>query len=237
MSEKTLKEKLQQLEEELLALGGLVEGMLLQSVDLLKRCDLDGLERVGDDERQIREKRLAIEMGCLQLIATRLPRDGDLRTAVATVEIATELERMGEHAKQVARANSLTTEHHLRRPLIGIHRLATEVQALLSRVMTAFAQRDVVLARTVFVDAQRADDRYKEVHQELLAVMNRRARVANQAIYLARAAYNLRRAAERATAICEWVVFIVVGTMEQAPPGQSQYTTEEHAWQQQTIAD
>jgi phosphate uptake regulator len=57
------------------------------------------------------------------------------------------------------------------------------------------------------------DDQYRQVYQELLVEMNSRPRTANQAIYLSRAAYHLKRAADRVTGICEWVMFIVTGTM------------------------
>jgi phosphate transport system protein len=215
MPEQSLNGNLQTLQDELTVLGSLVETMLLESVDLLQRCDLDGLEQLGDDERRIREKRLSIEMGCLSLISVQKPKDSELRTAVAMVEIASDLERIGEHAKKVARANCLTLEQHLRKPMMSIHRLANQVQAMLNRVLVAFDQRDVQAAQKVFDDVQKAEDLYRETYHELLAVMNSRPRTANQAIYLSRAAYNLKRAAERVAGISEWVMFIVVGTMQE----------------------
>lgn len=218
MSGQALDADLQHIQDEVIALGGLVETMLLESVDLLQRCDLESLEWLNHDERQIRENRLAIEMGCLQLIASQRPKDDELRLAVAMIEIASELERVGEHAKRVARANCLTVEHHLRRPLAGIHRLASEVQAQLTHVLEAFAERDLVLAQVAFAAAADTDRHYEETYQELLEVMKERPRVVSQAIYLSRAAYNLKRAAERISGICEWVVFTVVGTMEELQP-------------------
>jgi phosphate transport system protein len=218
MSGQSLHADLQRMQDEVMALGGLVEAMLLEAVDLLQRCDLDSLERLADDERQIREQRLAIEMGCLQLVANQRPRDVELRSAVAMIEIASELERVGEHAKKVARANCLTVDHHLRRPLAGIHRLASEVQALLSQVLEAFAQQDLALAQAAFAAAHKTDLQYEKTYQELLTVMKERPRVVSQAIYLSRAAYNMKRAADKITGICEWVVFTVVGTLEELQP-------------------
>jgi phosphate transport system protein len=218
VAEQTVSGDLQDLRDELIALGGIVEATLLHSVDLLKRCDLDGLERVGDDEQRICERRLAIEMGCMHLIVTQWPKDHALRTAVALVEIALELERIGGYAKRVARANSLTLDHHLRKPLVSIHHLATEVQAMLDKALASFVRCDVAEARSVFCDAERLDALYRKVYQELVVVMGTSPRLATQAIYLSRAAYNLKRAGERVTAIAEWVVFAVVGTMGDAHP-------------------
>ena len=116
-------------------------------------------------------------------------------TTVGSYQAA--LERVGEHAKAVARANYLTVEHHLRKPLAGIRRLAVGIQAMLDRVLAAFVQRDLSLAQSVLGDAREFEARYAQVYQELLGVMNNHPRVVNQAIYLSRAAYNLRRAADR----------------------------------------
>lgn len=214
-SEQALAARLTQLQDELMALGGLVEALLIESADLLQRSNLDSLEQLTDDEREIREKRRAIEMECLHLITALRPRDKDLRSAVAIVEIASELEGIGEYAGRVARANGLVLAHELRRPMTSIHRQATRVQGMLNRVLTAFSQRDMGLAQSVVAEASRVESEHKQVYQELLGVMNSRPRLANQAIYVARAAHNLKQAAERIAAINEWVVFTILGTMEE----------------------
>jgi phosphate transport system protein len=134
------------------------------------------------------------------------------------MEIATELERIGEHAKAVARANYLTVEHHLRKPLAGIQRLAVSVQAMLGRVLAAFVQRDPSVAQLVLGDVQEFEACYAQVYQELLGVMSNHPRAVNQAIYLSRAAYNLRRATDRVSGITEWVVFVVAGGMDRRLP-------------------
>jgi phosphate transport system protein len=207
------KEKLQQLEEEVLALGTLVEGQLIEAADLLHGSDLEALERLGDEGRQVHKKRLAIEMGCLSLIASRRPLDWELRPLVAMVEIAAELERLADHAQRVARANYLTADPQLRKPLASLHRLASKVQALLDGALAAFARRDTVAARSVATQVQETESLYLQVRHDLLAIMKSKPRIANQAIFLSRSAYNLRRAAERVAGICEWVVFIVEGSL------------------------
>lgn len=216
MSQQTLEQKVQQLQEEILALGGLVEGVLIESVDLLRQSDLDTLDRLNDHGHQIHRQRLAIEMGCLSLIATRRPQDDDLRRLAAMVEIAAELEHIGEHARRVARVNYLVVDHKLRRPVASIQRLARRVQAPLTRVLEAFVQSDMALTQMALAETQEVNALYEQAYEELLAVMRSKPRIANQAIYLSRAAYNLKRVAERVTGVCEWVVFAITGTMGQA---------------------
>ena len=206
-------EKLQQLEGEVLALGSLVEGLLIEAADLLRDGDLGALERLGDEARQVHRRRLAIEMGCLSLIASRRPLDGDLRSLVAIVEIAAELERLAGHAQRVARANYLTADPQLRRPLASLDCLAAEVQSLLDGALTAFASRDTAAAGRIAARTREVDGLYQRIRQDLLVVMRSKPRIANQAIFLSRSAYNLRRAAERVSGICEWVVFIVEGSL------------------------
>ena len=207
------KEKLQQLEKEVLALGSLVEGILIEAADLLHNSDLDALEKLGEEGRQAHKKRLAIEMGCLSLIASRRPLDNDLRPLVAMVEIAAELERISDHAQRVARANYLTADHQLRKPLASLKRLTTEVQSLLDGSLSAFAERDVAAALAVGAGTNQVESFYQQVRHELLEVMKSKPRIANQAIFLSRSAYNLRRAAERVAGISDWVVFTVEGSM------------------------
>ncbi len=207
------KEKTDELQEEVLALGNLVENLLIESADLVRGSDLEALERLGDEERQVHKKRLAIEMGCLSLIASRRPLDGELRPLVAMVEIAAELERMADHAQRVARANYLTADPQLRKPLASLHSLAAKVQSLLDDALSAFARRDVGAALTVASRTDEVESLYQLVRRDLLVVMKSKPRIANQAIFLSRSAYNLRRAAERVAGICEWVVFIVEGSL------------------------
>jgi phosphate transport system protein len=207
------KEKLRQLEEEVLALGNLVESLLIEAADLLHDSDLNALERLGDEGRLVHKKRLAIEMGCLSLIAGRRPLDGELRPLVAMVEIAAELERLADHARRVARTNYLTADHQLSKPLAGLHRLAARVQSLLDGAMAAFARRDPGAARAAAAGTGQIESLYQQVRRDLLAVMKSKPRIANQAIFLSRSAYNLRRAAERVASICEWVIFIAEGSL------------------------
>jgi phosphate transport system protein len=218
MSGQMVTDKLEQLEEQVLALGNLVEGILLEAADLLHDSDLGALERLNDEGRQVHKVRLAIEMSCLSLIAGRRPLEGELRSLVAMVEIAAELERLADHGRRVARANYLTADPQLRKPLASLHRLAAEVQSLLDGALTAFAQRDAGAARTVAAATREVESLYQRVRRDLLAVMKSKPRIANQAIFLSRSAYNLRRAAKRVAGVCEWVVFAVEGTPSAGEP-------------------
>jgi phosphate transport system protein len=208
----------QQLDEEVLSLGNLVEDIVISAADMLPRTEPDAMERLDDAVQQVHKGRLAIEMSCLSSIISRRPLDGQLRLFVAMIEIAAELERVADHGQRVARASHLGSDAQLRKPLASLHRLASEVQSLLDRALVAFAQRDADAARTVRAETQEIERPYQQVRDELLIVMKSQSSIANQAIYLSRAAYHLRRAAERAASICDWVVFAVEGSVGASEP-------------------
>ena len=226
-----MNETLQQLEDELQLLGRLVEGILIEAADILRDSDLDAMERLRGEVWQVHRKRLAIEMGCLSLIASHLPLDGGLQPLVAIMEIAAEMERLADHGHRVARANYLRSDLQLRQPLAGLHHLASEVRSLLDGALAAFAERDAGAARTVSAGIQEVESPYQQVRDELLIVAKSQPSIANQAIYLSRSAYNLRRAAERAASICDWVVFAAEGSFDrgeltrEAPFHQTQETS------------
>ena len=215
-----MNKTLQQLEDELQVRGRLVEGILIEAADSLRDSDLDAMERLRGEVWQVHRKRLAIEMDCLSLILNHRPLDGQLRLLAAIIQIAAEMERLADHGQRVARAYCLIAEHQLRKPLASLHRLASEVQSLLDRALAAFAERDAGAARTVSAATREVESPYQQVRGELLVVMKSQPSIANQAIYLSRAAYNLRRAAERAASICDWVVFAVEGSFDAGEPTQ-----------------
>lgn len=208
-------ERLQRLQDEVLVLGSMVEDALSESVELLKRRDLEGSKRLIANDRLINEKRFAIESECLVLLATQQPMAGDLRTLAAVLEIATELERIGDYAKGIARINLMMGEQPLLKPLIDIPRMAVKVRDMLHRALDAFVRRDVALARAIPTEDHEVDDLYNQVYRELLTYMMADPRTIDRATHLLWVAHNLERAADRVTNICERVIFTVTGEMKE----------------------
>src|ERR1035437_819390 len=103
MPRETLDRHIHQLEDEVLLLGSMVEQSMLDAVDTLKRRDIEAAHRIYDNDHVINEKRFAIENAILILIATQQPMAHDLRLLAAILEVDTELERMGDYAKGIAK--------------------------------------------------------------------------------------------------------------------------------------
>lgn len=214
---RSFKEEQQRLQNELLALGNLVEKALVTSVDALKRRDLTGSQQLIVLEQQIRKKRFAVEMDCLTLIATQRLSDRDMRAITAMLEIATELERIGAYAGDTARIPFMVIEQPLLALLVDVYGMAIKAQEMLQRAMQAFISRDLGLARAVLSEGREVDDLYNRLYRDLLGLVKGKSRkngsraVVNQARYLSRVARNLKRAADHVAAICQWGVFCVTG--------------------------
>jgi phosphate transport system protein len=215
MPRETFARELQRLEDDVLLLGSMVEQAISESVEILKRRDLEGARRLIAGDRAINEKRFAIEADCLVLIATQQPMASDLRTLAAVLEIATELERIGDYAKGIARINVMMGEQPLLKPLIDVPRMAAKVRDMLHRALDAFVRRDVALARAIPTEDHEVDDLYNQVYRELLTYMMADPRTIDRATHLLWVAHNLERAADRVTNICERVIFTVTGEMRE----------------------
>ena len=214
MTRETFDRKLQSLEDEVLVLGSLVENAIVQSVDLLKRRDIDGARRlIREDRRVINEKRFAIESDALKLIATQQPMAGDLRVIAAVIEIAHELERMGDYAKGIAKINVMMADEPLLKPLIDVPLMAEKARDMLHRALQAFVNRDVELARAIPREDDEVDALYNQVYRELLSLMMEKPRDIDRATYLLWVAHNLERTADRVANICERVIFTVTGEL------------------------
>jgi len=217
---------LQRLEDETLALGSMVENAIMESVEILKRRDMEGARRLIARDRRINEKRFAIEDEALSLIATQQPMARDLRTIAAVLDITHELERIGDYAKGIAKINLLIGEEPLVKPLIDVPLMATKAQDMLHRALDAFVRRDVDQARAIPAEDDEVDCLYNQIFRELIDYLLKDPNVSQGANYLLWVAHNLERSADRVTNICERVVFTVTGEVVElgsedaaSPPG------------------
>lgn len=214
------------LQNKTLALGSMVENAIVESVEILKRQDMESARRLIVQDRRINEKRFAIEDEALTLIATQSPMAGDLRTIAAVLDIAHELERIGDYAKGIARITLLIGRGSLVKPLVDIPLMAARARDMLHRALEAFVQRDVEQARAIPAEDDEVDYLYNQVFRELIDYLLKDPSVSEGANYLLWAAHNLERSADRVTNICERVVFTVTGEVVElgaedaaSPPG------------------
>ncbi|MBE9501831.1 MAG: phosphate signaling complex protein PhoU [Dehalococcoidia bacterium] len=221
MPRESFERHLGELQNEVLVLGFMAEKAIFHSVEALKQRDLAAAEQVIANDLQINQKRHDVEEKCIELIATQQPMAGDLRVIVAVLNIIVELERMADYAEGIAKITLMIGDEPPLKPLIDVPRMAEKARDMLRRSLSAFIGRDIEAAKQICVEDDEVDDLYDQVYRELLTFMIEDPRTITRATRLIWVAHNLERIADRVTNICERVVFMVTGKIEEI--GSSKY--------------
>jgi phosphate transport system protein len=211
MPRNAFNRELRQLEERLQELGRLVEEALVASVDALNRRDLEAARQLIEADRALNHRRYAIQEETLVVIATQQPMAGDLRTLAAVLEIATELERIGDYAKGIATITIRMGTEPFVKPLVDIPRMAEKARDMLHRALQAFFERNVEFARAIPLEDDEMDTLYDKIFRELISFIIADPRLVDRASFLIWVAHNLERAADRVVNICERVIFTATG--------------------------
>jgi len=213
--------KLREIQDDILAMGSMVSKATLRSIDALKNRDLGLAQQIIADDKKINQKRFEIEEKCIELIATQQPMASDLRIIVAVLSIITEIERIGDYAEGIAKIAIMIGDEPPLKPLIDIPRMAEQTVDMLRRSLDAFINRDAEAAKKISAEDDTIDHLYDQVFRELLTFMTEDPKTITRATRLIWVAHNLERSADRVTNICERVVFVVSGKMEEI--GASKY--------------
>lgn len=211
MARRTFDQQIQNLKDEILILGSMVEEATLSSVEALKRRDLDAARQIYEYDVNINDRRFAIENGILILIATQQPMARDLRLIAAMLEVITELERMGDYAKGIAKVTLRLGKTEFSIPHNEIRRMADLGIDMLHRALTAFIEQDARAASLIPEDDDKVDALYLHIYHHLVSEMIANPEVIDQANLLIWAIHNLERLADRVINICERTVFIKTG--------------------------
>jgi phosphate transport system protein len=217
----TFHKHLREIQDEILTMGSMVQKGITRSVVSLRNRDLIAAQQIIDEDALVNQKRYEIEERCIQLIATQQPMASDLRIIVAMLNIITELERIGDYAVGIARIVIIIGDEPPLKPLVDIPRMAEKTNDMLQRALEAFINRDAEAARNISAEDDEVDHLYDQIMRELLTFMVEDPKTITRATRLIWVAHNLERSADRVTNICERVVFIVTGRLEEI--GASKY--------------
>lgn len=208
---KSFEIEIRQLKDDILQLGSMVEQAILDSVESLKKRNIEASRKLYEMDSQINARRFAIEEQVMIAIATQQPAARDLRLLASILEVAGELERIGDYAKGVAKVNILLGDQPLMKPLVDIPLMAKKCADMLHRSLTAFINEDVEAARLIPQEDDEVDVLYNQVYRDLMAFVMSDAKCIEPANRLMWVAHNLERASDRVTNICERTIFIVTG--------------------------
>jgi len=211
----TFDRDLGRLQEDLLRMGGLVQAALRQSIEALGARSVTLADEVISGDNATDALHLELEERCLQLMATQQPMAKDLRMIAAVWAMSIDLERMGDHAEDIARITRRIAEQPLLKPLLDIPRMAGLVGEMLSEGLDAFVARDAARAERMAAKDDGVDHLYAQVFRELLTYMLEDPRNTQRATHLLMVAQALERMGDHATNIAERVIYMVTGTLKE----------------------
>jgi phosphate transport system protein len=214
----TLERELEHIRSDILRMGSQVERAIERSVEALKKRDPELAQQIINDDVEINDLRYSIEEECLELIATQQPAASDLRMVIAATHIAVELERMADHAEGTAELVKRIADTPLLKPLIDLPLMAQAAIEMIHAALDAFIAYDAEAARKVAERDDEIDTLYQQVFRELLTYMLEDPRNISRATYLLWVAHNLERIGDRVTNVCERVIFMTTGRLQELQP-------------------
>ena len=213
------EEQLKHIQDEVLLIGSLVEKTIHRSVQSLSDRNIELAHQVIADDDEIDVRQHELEEFCIDVIARQQPMAGDLRMIVTGLQVASELERIGDYAEGIAKISVRMGDEPPLKPLIDIPRMAEISVDMLRRSLTALNTRDDAIARQVWQDDDQVDQLNEQVFRELVTYMLQDPRNIERATLLMWVSHNLERVADRATNVAERVIYLATGLI--ATEGQS----------------
>ena len=226
---KSFQEELDGIAASIAQMGGLTEAQLAGAMESMARRDIQLAERTVQDDRRIDAIESEIEARAVRIIALRQPMASDLREAISAMKISSDLERIGDLAKNIAK-RTLVIQGDFETParlIQGISRMGRLAQGQLKQVLDAFSNRDAQAAMEVWRRDEEIDEMYNSVFRELLTYMMEDPRTIGVCTHLLFIAKNIERIGDHATNIAETIRYAVTGerTEDARPKGDKTSTT------------
>jgi len=199
------------LEQGIVGLAVRVKGVIARAVAALAAMDADAGREIVAGDRVIDDLEAQLERECLRLIALQQPVAGDLRTIGAALRILIDLERIADHASDIARTAVRLQGEGLLKPLVDIPRMAELAQDMVARAVDAYVRRDAAAARALVEVDDEVDHLFSQIFRDLVALMGRRPEAVRQGTHLLFVASHLERIADHATNLAEAVIYAVTG--------------------------
>lgn len=211
MVRRTFHDELENLQERILKMGGMVEEAISLAVESLLEQDVEKALGVIKRDDIIDDMELEIENHCFRLLALQQPMARDLRIISTALKIITDLERIADHASDIAKVTIKLKGQEYIKPLIDIPRMAALAQKMVTDGLDAYVRHDKDLAFRMIEHDHQVDALYKQIFRELLVLMMENPQNITQGTYLLFVASYLERVGDHATNLGEWIIFMVTG--------------------------
>jgi phosphate transport system protein len=200
---KAFDEDLDRLRALISQMGGLAEHAIRESMRCLVQRDLQGAERIVENDKKLDALEIETEKRVVRLIALRAPMAGDLRDVVAALKISSVVERIGDYAKNIAKRVPLLDKVHNIEPVSLMPEMARIATEMVHDVLNAFVERDAEAAVRVVERDRAVDDFYNSIFRALLTFMMENPNNIGQSTHLLFIAKNIERVGDHATNIAE----------------------------------
>lgn len=203
---------LSELRKHLLAMGGIVEKQIAESVESLLTSNSELAQEVREKENDVDAMEMMIDESCTQIIARRQPAAGDLRLVISVIKMVADLERMGDEASKIAKmAIKLTEEGKAPRGYIEIKHISDHVAQMVNSALDSFARFDADAALEIIKEDHAVDTEYKSAIRSLMTFMIEDPRSITQIQSVLWVLRALERIGDHACNIAEHVIYIVKG--------------------------
>ncbi|MFA9398062.1 MAG: phosphate signaling complex protein PhoU [Clostridiaceae bacterium] len=214
MTRESFDKELGLLNEDLLKMALLTKEQMHNAVVALVEQDGELAEKVKEQDDVIDNLQQEIEDKCIKLIAKEQPLAIDLRTIFSTAKITQDLERMADHAVDIARIVIRLKDEKYIKPLVDIPKISKIVEKMISSSIAAFIDKDIVESYKICKMDDEIDELYRSIFSQLLYLMSKDMSITNQASQLLFVIKYLERVADHATNICEGTIYLVTGEYE-----------------------
>ncbi|EFI84799.1 Phosphate transport system protein phoU [Listeria grayi] len=207
-------EQLNDLHQHLLEMGMLANEAVIKAVKALVERDTAMADQVIAEDKAINHMELELEHTSFELIALQQPVGGDLRKIVTVLKTTSDLERIGDHAVSIARMTRKIGDSKVVQPIPEISEMGAIVKDMLHDALNAYLAEDDESARSVAERDNKVDALHKVVYEKCIAFMQAHPDDLEEASRLLFVAQYLERIGDYVTNVCEWVVYLKSGQIE-----------------------
>jgi len=205
-------EELEDIRTKVMEMGGLVEQQLVNAVKALEEDDSELAETVIATDYQVNSLEVEIDEECVQILARRQPAAGDLRLIMAVIKTITDLERIGDEAERIGKMSlNFKTNDNIKSTLPAIGHMGSRVRVMVHDALDAFARMDAEAALQTWHGDRQVDKEYEGIMRQLMTYMMEDPRSIPNVLDLLWTVRALERIGDRATNICEYVMYLVKG--------------------------
>lgn len=207
---KRFNQELEEVRNQVLKMGGLVEQQVSDGLVSLLEADLELAKQVVDNDHLVNAMEVEIDETCTEILVRRQPAASDLRLMVSIIKTITDLERIGDEAEKLGR-NALKLSENVSREYLELRHLGDSVKKMLNRSLNAYARMDVEEALKVIQSDQNINQEFDNISRLLVIKMMEDPREIKNALRISWCARALERIGDHSKNICEYIVYLVKG--------------------------